>query len=62
MSINNRLLKFLSILTIFFIFFNSELRAQCIKTFDFEKKNQINKIKIVISKNKIILIILSEKL
>ena len=52
MSINNRLLKFLSILIIFFILFNTDLRAQCIKEFDFEKKNQIEKIKIVINKNR----------
>ena len=52
MSINNGLLKFLSILIIFFILFNTDLRAQCIREFDFEKKNQIEKIKIVINKNR----------
>ena len=52
MLINNRLLKFLSILIIFSIFFGSDGMAQCIKEFDFDKKNDIEKIHLVINKQK----------
>ena len=52
MSNNNGFSKFLSISIIFFILFNSDLRAQCIKEFDFIQKNKIEKIKIVINKNR----------
>ena len=52
MSINNGLLKFLSILIIFLILFNPDLKAQCIKEFDFIQKNKIEKIKITVSKNR----------
>ena len=52
MSINNGLLKFLSILIIFLILFSPDLKAQCIKEFDFIQKNKIEKIKIVVNKNR----------
>ena len=52
MSNNIGLLKFLTISIIFFILFNSDLRAQCIKEFDFIQKNKIEKIKITVSKNR----------
>ena len=52
MLTNNSLLRLLSILFIFVIFFNTELKAQCIKEYDFNNKNQITKIKITIDKNR----------